>query len=180
MILFFELFSTYEVATACALAIEADKLICITDGQIFDEQGRLIRFLSLEEADLLIRKRAEQSEIAANYVKIVGEEAINSSDYLGFSEEGGHPSRNSMGYSDRYIASFQNGVGFDNGNGLWSGEQGFAIGGEERLSRLNGYLSELAAGAYVCRVSLQFFKLLSSCRELTCVQLSFSVFPHRT
>ncbi|XP_020097794.1 probable amino-acid acetyltransferase NAGS1, chloroplastic isoform X2 [Ananas comosus] len=147
--------NTYEVATACALAIEADKLICITDGQIFDEQGRLIRFLSLEEADLLIRKRAEQSEIAANYVKIVGEEAINSSDYLGFSEEGGHPSRNSMGYSDRYIASFQNGVGFDNGNGLWSGEQGFAIGGEERLSRLNGYLSELAAGAYVCRGGVQ-------------------------
>lgn len=48
--------------------------------------------------------------------------------------------------------TFQNGVGFDNGNGL-SGEQGFAIGGQERLSRQNGYLSELAAAAFVCRVS---------------------------
>ncbi|KAF5185859.1 Amino-acid acetyltransferase [Thalictrum thalictroides] len=65
--------NTYEVATACALAVEAEKLICIVDGPILDESGRLIRFLTLEDADLLIRKRAEQSEIAANYVKAVDE-----------------------------------------------------------------------------------------------------------
>ena len=50
------------------LAVEADKLICIVDGQIHDEQGRLARFMSVEDADLLIRKRAKQSEIAAKYV----------------------------------------------------------------------------------------------------------------
>jgi len=59
---------TYEVATTCVLAVEADKLICIVDGQIHDEQGRLARFMSVEDADLLIRKRAKQSEIAAKYV----------------------------------------------------------------------------------------------------------------
>ncbi|KAK9902592.1 hypothetical protein M0R45_001526 [Rubus argutus] len=99
--------NTYEVATACSLAIEADKLICIIDGPILDESGRLIRFLTLEEAD-----------------------------------------------------TFNNGVGFDNGNGLWSGEQGFAIGGHERQSRLNGYLSELAAAAFVCRGGVQRVHLL--------------------
>ncbi|CAL5084964.1 unnamed protein product [Urochloa decumbens] len=70
--------NTYEVATACALAMEADKLVCIVDGQIFDEHGRVIHFMSIEEADLLIRKRAKQSDIAANYVKVVDEEGINS------------------------------------------------------------------------------------------------------
>ncbi|RLN17197.1 putative amino-acid acetyltransferase NAGS1, chloroplastic isoform X1 [Panicum miliaceum] len=69
--------NTYEVATACALAIVADKLICIVDGQIFDEHGRVNRFMSIEEADMLIRTRAKQSEIAANYVKVVDEEDIN-------------------------------------------------------------------------------------------------------
>ncbi|KAJ4914147.1 hypothetical protein Rs2_08768 [Raphanus sativus] len=54
----------------------------------------------------------------------------------------------------------ENGVGFENGNGLWSGEQGFAIGGEERLSRLNGYLSELAAAAFVCRGGVKRVHLL--------------------
>lgn len=145
--------STYEVATACALAIKADKLICITDGQILNEQGRPIRFLTLQDADMLIRKLAKQSEIAANYVKVVGEEAIPSKCYIDSHEDGNLP-WDEKGYKGRCNAMFQNGVGFDNGNGLWSGKQGFAIGGEERLSRLNGYLSELAAAAYVCRVSL--------------------------
>ncbi|CAN1342993.1 Probable amino-acid acetyltransferase NAGS2, chloroplastic [Linum perenne] len=66
--------NTYEVATACALAIGADKLICIMDGPILDENGHLIRFLTLEEADTLIRERAKQSEVAAHYVKAVAEE----------------------------------------------------------------------------------------------------------
>ncbi|MQM07878.1 hypothetical protein Taro_040723 [Colocasia esculenta] len=138
--------NTYEVATACALAIEADKLICIVDGPILDECGRVIRFLTLRDADLLIRKWAKQSDIAANYVKAVGEEDIDCPGYDDIDGPG-----NTLNGGDLSSASFHNGVGFDNGNGLWSGEQGFAIGGKERLSRSNGYLSELAAAAFVCR-----------------------------
>ncbi|XP_051215151.1 probable amino-acid acetyltransferase NAGS2, chloroplastic [Lolium perenne] len=134
--------NTYEVATACALAIEADKLICVVDGQIFDEHGRVIHFMSLEEADMLIRKRAKLSDIAANYVKVVDEEEHE-------------PPLNRRGHLNGYAPSFQNGLGFNNGNGIYSGEQGFAIGGEERLSRSNGYLSELAAAAYVCHGGVQ-------------------------
>lgn len=144
--------STYEVATACALAIGADKLICIVDGPILDESGRFIRFMTLQDADLLIRKRAKQSEIAANYVKAVDEEDIVCPGYLD-SNGTSNPFQNGRGFSEKYNPIFRNGVGFDNGNGMWSGEQGFAIGGEERLSRQNGYLSELAAAAFVCRVS---------------------------
>ncbi|XP_023751855.1 probable amino-acid acetyltransferase NAGS2, chloroplastic [Lactuca sativa] len=149
--------NTYEVATACALALGAEKLICVIDGPILDEWGRLIRFLTLEDADMLIRRRAKQSEIAANYVKAIGEEDSNSnsnSNSIDFS------TMNGMASSDRYTAKFQNGVGFDNGNGLWSSEQGFAIGGQERLSRSNGYLSELAAAAFVCRGGVQRVHLL--------------------
>nr|CAB3454790.1 unnamed protein product [Digitaria exilis] len=146
-----DIFSTYEVATACALAMEADKLVCIVDGQIFDEHGRVIHFMSIEEADLLIRKRAKQSDIAANYVKVVDEEGINSLHNKGACE----PSLNTRTRVNGYAASFQNGLGFNNGNGIYSCEQGFAIGGEERLSRSNGYLSELAAAAYVCHGGVQ-------------------------
>uniref|UniRef100_A0A0D9VVN1 amino-acid N-acetyltransferase n=1 Tax=Leersia perrieri TaxID=77586 RepID=A0A0D9VVN1_9ORYZ len=145
--------NTYEVATACALAIEADKLICVVDGQIFDEHGRVNRFMSIEEADMLIRTRAKQSEIAANYVKVVGDEDISYARNFPVKEE---KELGLIGWDfvDGHTASFRNGVGFNNGNGL-SGEQGFAIGGEERLSRSNGYLSELAAAAYVCNGGVQ-------------------------
>lgn len=154
--------STYEVATACALAIGAEKLICVIDGPILDENEHLIRFLTLQDADSLIRKRAKQSEIAANYVKAVGEEALacfEHSDCNGALTSPESPETGKAS-SEMYNATFQNGVGFDNGNGLWSGEQGFAIGGQERLSRLNGYLSELAAAAFVCRVSLLSMDIL--------------------
>ncbi|XP_031272936.1 probable amino-acid acetyltransferase NAGS2, chloroplastic isoform X2 [Pistacia vera] len=148
----------YEVATACALAIGADKLICVIDGPILDESGRLIHFLPLHEADMLIRERAKQSEIAANYVKAVGEEDLI---LLGKDSSGSlHAHQNGKAPGERHNATFLNGVGFDNGNGLWSGEQGFAIGGQERLSRLNGYLSELAAAAFVCRGGVQRVHLL--------------------
>ncbi|KAI3933941.1 hypothetical protein MKW92_051543 [Papaver armeniacum] len=73
--------NTYEVATACALAIGAEKLICIVDGPILDKCGRLERFLTLEDADMLIRERAKQSEIAANYVKAVDEEDSSCSEH---------------------------------------------------------------------------------------------------
>ncbi|EOA25632.1 hypothetical protein CARUB_v10018981mg, partial [Capsella rubella] len=36
----------------------------------------------------------------------------------------------------------------------------FAIGGEERLSRLNGYLSKVAATAFVCRGGVRRLHLL--------------------
>ena len=55
---------------------------------------------------------------------------------------------------NEYAASFQNGLSFKNGNGIYSGGQGFATGGEEWLRRSNDYLSELAAAAYVCHVSV--------------------------
>ncbi|OVA05890.1 GNAT domain [Macleaya cordata] len=155
--------NTYEVATACALAIGAEKLICIVDGPILDESGRLIRFMTLQDADLLIRERAKQSEIAANYVKAVGEEDVSCPEYFD-SNGASHSSQNVRSFKETYNATFQNGVGFDNGNGLWSGEQGFAIGGEERLSRLNGYLSELAAAAFVCRGGVQRVHLLDGTR----------------
>ncbi|KAE9466788.1 hypothetical protein C3L33_01312, partial [Rhododendron williamsianum] len=145
--------NAYEVATACALALGAEKLICIIDGPILDESGRLIRFLTLQDADMLIRERAKQSEIAANYVQAVRGEDLTC---LAHSESNGSVTslQKEKGFSDMYAATFHNGVGFENGNGL-SGEQGFAIGGQERLSRLYGYLSELAAAAFVCRGGVQ-------------------------
>ncbi|XP_074304563.1 putative amino-acid acetyltransferase NAGS2, chloroplastic [Silene latifolia] len=146
--------NTYEVATACALALGADKLICIIDGPILDDSGRLIRYLSLQDADQLIRQRAKQSEVAANYVEAVSQEDLKSQELYQFTDAT-PPLRNG-----RSNATFQNGLGFDNGNGLWFGEQGFAIGGQERLSRLNGYLSELAAAAFVCRGGVQRVHLL--------------------
>ncbi|KAL3844678.1 hypothetical protein ACJIZ3_002081 [Penstemon smallii] len=149
--------STYEVATACAMALGSEKLICIIDGPILDECGRLIRFLTLQDADMLIRKRAKQSETAANYVKAVAQDNLASSSMYGDSNDM-FLSPNGKAFSQ--APKFQNGVGFDNGNGLWSGEQGFAIGGQERLSRLFGYLSELAAAAFVCRGGVQRVHLL--------------------
>ncbi|XP_027178736.1 probable amino-acid acetyltransferase NAGS1, chloroplastic [Coffea eugenioides] len=150
--------NTYEVATACALALGAEKLICIINGPILDDNRHLIRFLTLQDADMLIRERAKQSETAANYVKAVGQDDLTG---LGCNvSHGTSPSLNENGFSHKYSATFQNGVGFDNGNGLWSSEQGFAIGGQERLSRLNGYLSELAAAAFVCRGGVQRVHLL--------------------
>nr|AFA37979.1 N-acetylglutamate synthase [Cucurbita maxima x Cucurbita moschata] len=151
--------NTYEVATACALAIGADKLICIIDGPILDETGRHISFLTLQEADKLIRERAKHCEIAANYVKVVGKEGFtHSNHYINDDSNGGihHTPTfpNGVGFGSHHVPVFQNGVGFGHGSGLWSSEQGFPIGGE-RNSHLNGYLSELAAAAFVCRGGVQ-------------------------
>lgn len=134
------------------MALGAEKLLCIIDGPILDESGRLIRFLTLQDADMLVRKRAKQSETAANYVKAVAHEDVAC---VVYDETSDMATTNGKAFSQ--APTFQNGVGFDNGNGLWSSEQGFAIGGQERLSRLNGYLSEIAAAAFVCRVSLHNF-----------------------
>ncbi|KAL0343482.1 UNVERIFIED_CONTAM: putative amino-acid acetyltransferase NAGS1, chloroplastic [Sesamum angustifolium] len=137
------------------MALGAEKLICIIDGPILDECGRLIHFLTLQDADMLIRKRAKQSETAANYVKAVAQE-----DLCAAYDDSNHavPSVNGKAFSQ--APTFQNGVGFDSGNGFWSTEQGFAIGGQESMSRLNGYLSELAAAAFVCKGGVQRVHLL--------------------
>jgi len=159
---FFKKKSTYEVATACALALGAEKLLCIIDGPILDDSGRLIRFLSLHDADKLIRQRAKQSEVAANYVEAVSQDLKNHERYqfadTSPSALNGKPTADISppALNGKPAARFQNGLGFDIGNGLWYGEQGFAIGGQETLSRLNGYLSELAAAAFVCRVCSYF------------------------
>ncbi|KAM7263415.1 hypothetical protein ACFE04_001098 [Oxalis oulophora] len=156
--------NTYEVATACALGIRADKLICIIDGSILDENGRLIHFLTLQEADMLVRERAMQSEIAAHYVKAVGEEKnLSSNGNNGSVRFSPLPSGNGKAFG-LHNAAFQNGIGFDNGNGLF-GELGFAIGGQERESRSNGYLSELAAAAFVCRGGVERVHLLDGTVE---------------
>lgn len=146
------------------MALGAEKLICIIDGPILDEYGRLIRFLTLQDADLLIRKRAKQSETAANYVKAVDQEDLACAIYNDASDS--VPSLNGESFGR---AKFQNGVGFDNGDGLWSGEQGFAVGSQERRSGQIGYLSELAAAAFVCRVSYH-----SWLNNLLVCKLSFS------
>ncbi|PKI71323.1 hypothetical protein CRG98_008323 [Punica granatum] len=147
------------LTTACALAIGAEKLICIIDGPILDKNGRLIQFMTLQEADMLIRERAKESETAANYVKAVGREDIaglsldDSSDKMASSHNGNSLMRKGN-------TTFHNGIGFANGNGLWISEQGFPVGGIERQQRINGYLSELAAAAFVCRGGVQRVHLL--------------------
>ncbi|XP_011099393.1 probable amino-acid acetyltransferase NAGS1, chloroplastic isoform X1 [Sesamum indicum] len=147
--------NSYEVATACAMALGAEKLICIIDGPILDECGRLIHFLTLQDADMLIRKRAKQSETAANYVKAVAQE-----DLCAAYDDSNHAVSSLNGKAFSQASKFQNGVGFDSGSGFWSSEQGFAIGGQESMSRLNGYLSELAAAAFVCKGGVQRVHLL--------------------
>lgn len=144
--------NTYEIATACALALGAEKLICIIDGPILDESERLISFLTLHDADKLIRERAKQSETAANYVKAVAQGSVSSKLQNHLNEMIGHPK--SM------APKFQNGVGFDIGNGFFPDEQGFAIGGQEMRGRSNGHLAELAAAAFVCRGGVKRVHLL--------------------
>lgn len=151
--------NTYEVATACAQALQADKLICLVDGPILDENGRLIRYMTLPEADQLIRKRAVQSEIAAKYVQAVADTTSNHLEYSGVNGRDTSVQQD-FGARKGFGATFHNGVGFDGGNGIGAAGQGFAIGGEERLGRLNGYLSELAAAVFVCRGGVQRVHLL--------------------
>ncbi|KAK9733395.1 hypothetical protein RND81_04G065400 [Saponaria officinalis] len=146
--------NTYEVATAYALALGVEKLICIIDSPILDDSKRLILCLNLRDADILIRQRAKQSEIAVKYVEVVSQEDLKSQELYQFTDT--TPAL----WNGRSNATFQIGLGFDNGNGLWFGEQGYSIGGQQRLSRLNGYPSELGAAAFVCRGGIQRDHLL--------------------
>ncbi|KAI0493177.1 hypothetical protein KFK09_027453 [Dendrobium nobile] len=143
--------NTYEVATACALALEADKLICITDGQIVDEKGCPIRFISLQEEDFMIKNKPKQNE-AANNVKVVGSE--NYIHPFNFESVGsGKQAMATEAFSLGNNANAQNVVGVDKCSASWSIGQGFAIGGDERIS--TPYFAELAAAAFVCKRGVQ-------------------------
>lgn len=167
--------NTYEVATACARELQAEKLICFLDGPLLDETGQLIRFMTLQGADELIRKRAEQSETAANYVKAVA--GIDYMKSLGIrksntSKENG-PIYSNVSSSSGYESGSTSGTGYnrngmnnENGNvPLTHGRQGLAIGGEERLTRTYGYLSELTAAVFVCRGGVRRVHLLDATIE---------------
>lgn len=142
------------MATACAVALQADKMICLLDGPLLDDDCRLVRFMTLLEADKLIRERASESLAAADYVKAVAGQAY----VQGLGLLGGSPGLNGKngragGLGTR--TSYDSGVISASKNGNRASETGFAIGVEERKSRLNGYLSELTAAVYVCRVSFK-------------------------
>lgn len=154
------------MATACATALQADKLLCLLDGPVCDENGRLVRFMTLQEADQLIRKRARQSYSAADYVKAVAGPGYVKS--LGLETKGNGSLREEYDSSICEVTEEENGVMMTGNEHLDSyisgdcykldmsqseGRQGFAIGGHERLIRTHAYLSELTAAVYVCRVS---------------------------
>ncbi|MCO5590425.1 hypothetical protein L7F22_044395 [Adiantum nelumboides] len=157
--------NTYEVATACAIELQADKLISFLDGPLVNESGRVIRFMTLQDADEVIQKRAQQSATAASYVKAVA--GINYMKSLGIQDQ-----EPSIGKE----ISFTNGVASEtikhNGS-VRTAEtedasqrgQGLAIGGEERLSREYGYLSELTAAVFVCRNGVRRVHLLDATTE---------------
>jgi amino-acid N-acetyltransferase len=158
--------STYEVATACATALQADKLLCLLNGPVCDENGRLIRFMTVDEADRLLRKRARQSYSADDYVKAVAGPGYVQG--LGLETKGNgslHDESDSstfeatkdittMGHEllDSYISGGVYKLDGQAESGSTT-QQGFAIGGHERLNRTHAYLSELTAAVYVCRVS---------------------------
>lgn len=153
--------NTYEVATACARELQADKLISLLDGPLLDDNGRLIRFMTLQGADELIRKWAEQSETAANYIKAVA--GIDYVKSLGLekasSKELDHINDNGRSAIHEYGC-----VAIEDESGA-QGSHGLAIGGEERLSRNYGYLSELTAAVFVCRGGVQRVHLLDATIE---------------
>ncbi|KAI5075625.1 hypothetical protein GOP47_0009701 [Adiantum capillus-veneris] len=157
--------NTYEVATACAIELQADKLISFLDSPLVDDNGRVIRFMTVQDADEAIRKRAQQSATAASYVKAVA--GINYVKSLGIGIE--EPSIQKEN-------SYTNGVAsktVKNNGPVRTAEsedasqrgQGLAIGGEERLSREYGYLSELTAAVFVCRNGVRRVHLLDATIE---------------
>ncbi|EFJ09984.1 hypothetical protein SELMODRAFT_235633 [Selaginella moellendorffii] len=118
--------NTYEVATSCATALTADKLLCLVDGPIVDEKNSVLKFMTLEQADQAIRTQTSQSYTAADYVKAVA----------------GAKYSISLG-----LDSFSNGSPMASSH--TDQNSGFAIGGRERQSRT--HLSELAAAVFACR-----------------------------
>ncbi|BBN08630.1 amino-acid N-acetyltransferase [Marchantia polymorpha subsp. ruderalis] len=149
--------NTYEVATACAVALQADKMMCLLDGPLLDDDCRLVRFMTLHEADKLIRERASESTAAADYVKAVAGQAYMQS--LGLPGLNG---KNGTASGIGIRTSYDIGSNPPSKNGSRATGGGFAIGGEERRSRLHGYLSELTAAVYVCRHGVRRVHILDS------------------
>jgi amino-acid N-acetyltransferase len=175
------------VATACATALQAEKLLCLLDGPVCDENQRHLRFMTLQEADRLICERASQSYTAADYVKAVAgpsytkslgiDTSSNGLPYISDSGDNGTGAKGNFKSVEPVESSTfpLRGATYRTENSLVSGiakkprgRQGFAIGGEERLSRTYGYLSELTAAVYVCRVSYL------PCVQLDCIVLMLS------
>ncbi|KAG0626945.1 hypothetical protein M758_2G163500 [Ceratodon purpureus] len=163
--------NTYEVATACATALQADKLLCLLDGPVRDENTRLVRFMTLNEADQLIRKRASQSYTAADYVKAVAGPGYVKS--LGLETKGNGSVRDESDSSILGVSKETSGImakAHEHLDSYISGDvyktegssTGFAIGGHERLIRTHAYLSELTAAVYVCRGGVGRVHLLDS------------------
>jgi hypothetical protein len=138
--------STYEVATACAIALQADKMLCLLDGPILDEEQRVLRFMTFQEADRLIRACAAQSPAAADYVKMVTEPSFVQSQGPRSNGRSGDHTNGAVSEPYRSIT--------DDGSMIEKSGVAFAVGGKERLSRMNSYLSELTAAVFVCRVSI--------------------------
>ncbi|XP_024369175.1 probable amino-acid acetyltransferase NAGS2, chloroplastic isoform X2 [Physcomitrium patens] len=174
--------NTYEVATACAIALQADKLLCLLDGPVCDENGRLIRFMTLEEADKLIRKRARKSYTAADYVKAVAGPGYVKS--LGLETKGNGALLEDADTSNFELTNEANGTNLTGDDqidsyvsdgiykldssymaqtqGYSTTRQGFAIGGHERMVGTHAYLSELTAAVFVCRGGVGRVHLLNS------------------
>ncbi|KAH7435721.1 hypothetical protein KP509_06G076900 [Ceratopteris richardii] len=150
--------NSYEVATACAKELQADKLISLLDGPLLDDNGRLIRFMTLQDADELIRKWAGESETAAKYVKAVaGNDYAKSLGLLGISN-GKAAHMNGVAshaiQENKYLGKVDENV-----------THGLAVGGEDRLARDHRYLSELIAAVFVCRGGVQRVHLLDATIE---------------
>ncbi|KAJ7522039.1 hypothetical protein O6H91_19G080400 [Diphasiastrum complanatum] len=171
--------NTYEVATACAIALQADKLLCLLNGTILNENNQPLRHITIQEADQMIRKRAEASPSCAarDYVEVVagldylkrlgldklfsGEQSVTPRSLSSFNVNGFE--QNTCFQID--ANSSVNTEGSLNANYIKTKGQGFAIGGEERLSRTYGYLSELTAAAFACRGGVRRVQLVDATVE---------------
>ncbi|KAL3701167.1 hypothetical protein R1sor_019189 [Riccia sorocarpa] len=144
----------YEVATACAIALQAEKLLCLLDGPVLDDKGRPFRSMTLQEADKLIRDRASQSSAAADYVKAVAGPAYVKSLGLTTTTSGNGSSRNgALSTSENGLDETIDGAAFSSTNGSHrtlnghpSSSNGFAksesgLNGDSRTE--NGYASGL-------------------------------------
>lgn len=138
------------MATACAIALQADKMLCLLDGTVLDEDQRVLRFLTLQDADKLIRGCAARSSAAAGYVKLVS----GSSSVQGPQTRGKNGAYTNGAANDSYRKLGSDGAAPNGRISPKINSSGFAVGGEERLSRMNSYLSELTAAVFVCRVSI--------------------------
>ncbi|CAM6096345.1 unnamed protein product [Calypogeia fissa] len=152
--------NTYEVATACAIALQADKMLCLLDGPILDEDQRVLRFMTLQEADKLIRGCAAQSSAAADYIKLVAGPSFIQSEGAQTRGKSGDYTNGATNDSHRKIGP--DGVAPNSKASQKLLGAGFAVGGNERLSRRNSYMSELTAAVFVCRNGVRRVHLLDS------------------